>query len=143
MASVEGNSLGDRPVLAATDRRLRSRVTNGRSLFVEPDQRGPWSRRFRDVYGEIISDLGGADILSEAQRQLARRCATIAIACERLEGQCAAGQEVDMMIYGMLTDRLGRTFQRLGTERRPREVLESLSQYLARNCDADDEESAP
>jgi hypothetical protein len=47
------------------------------------DQRGPWARRWRDLLGEIINDLGGADILSEGQKQLARRCATISIACER------------------------------------------------------------
>ena len=46
--------------------RLRSRVTNGKTLFVEADNRGPWARRFRDVLAEITSDLGGADVLSEA-----------------------------------------------------------------------------
>ena len=55
-------------------------VSNGKALFVEADQRGPWARRWKDVLAEIISDLGGADLLSEGQRQLARRCATIAIA---------------------------------------------------------------
>ena len=68
---------------------------------------------------EILSDLGGPDSgLSEAQRQLARRCATIAIACEKMEGEAAAGREIDLGVYGTLTDRLGRCFQRLGLKRR-------------------------
>ena len=88
------NSSGGRPPFATGSPRLRSRVTNGRTLFVEADGRGPWGRRFRDVLAEIVSDLGGADMLSEGQRQLARRAATISIACERMEGEAAAGADI-------------------------------------------------
>jgi hypothetical protein len=93
------------------------------------DDRGDtaWARRFRDVFFEIISDLGGADAgLSEGQRQLARRAATIALACERMEGEAAAGKDIDLVIYGMLTDRLGRTFHRLGLKRQQKIVGEDL-----------------
>jgi hypothetical protein len=74
------------------------------------------------VLAEITSDLGGADLLSEGQRQLARRAATISIACERMEGKAAVGNEIDLEEYGRLTDRLGRAFHRLGLERRARTV---------------------
>ena len=117
------NSPGDRPPSVTGSPRLRSRVTNGKTLFVEADNRGPWARRFRDVLAEITSDLGGPDLLSEGQRQLARRCATISIACEKLEGEAAAGAVIDLELYGRLTDRLGRAFQRLGLKREPREIL--------------------
>jgi hypothetical protein len=100
----------------------RSRVTNGKALFVEADQRGPWARRWRDVLAEITNDLGGADLLSEGQKQLARRCATISIACERMEGEAALGNEIDLDAYGTLTDRLGRALQRLGLKRHPRDI---------------------
>src|SRR5262249_38812915 len=90
--------------------RLRSRVTNGKTPFVEADGRGPWARRWRDVLAEIMSDLGGHDVLSEGQRQLARRAATISIACERMEGEAAVGAQIDLEEYGRLTDRLGRCF---------------------------------
>src|ERR1700730_12070525 len=93
--------------------RCRSAVTNGKRLHVVSPGDGKWSRRFADVLGEIISDIGGASLLSEGQRQLARRCATIAIACERMEGEAAAGNPIDLDTYGTLTDRLGRAFQRL------------------------------
>src|SRR5262249_11682788 len=111
--------------------RSRSRVSNGKSLFVEADNRGPWARRFRDVIAEITSDLGGADLLSEAQRQLVRRAATISIACERMEGETAAGADINLELYGRLTDRLGRALQRLGLERKPRDVTPTLEQVLA------------
>jgi hypothetical protein len=69
--------------------------------------------------------------LSEGQRQLARRCATIAIACEAMEGRAVAGEAIDLDVYGQLTDRLGRTFQRLGLRRRARNVTPpSIAEYL-------------
>jgi hypothetical protein len=50
--------------------------------------------------------------LGEGQKQLVRRCATIAIACERAEAKAAAGEDIDLELYGTLTDRLGRAFRR-------------------------------
>src|SRR5436853_7077643 len=102
------SSSGGRAAIERRASKQKSRVSNGSTYFVEADQRGPWARRWRDVLGEIISDLGGPDLLSEGQRQLARRCATIAIACERMEGEAAQGNEIDLEVYGTLTDRLGR-----------------------------------
>jgi hypothetical protein len=98
---------------------LRSRVTNGKTLFVDSDQRGPWARRWRDVLAEVLNDVsaGDADRLSEAQRQLARRCATISVQCEKMEGEAALGNDIDLEQYGTLTDRLGRALQRLGIKR--------------------------
>jgi len=127
------NSSGDRRPFATGSPCLRSRVTNGRTLFVEADGRGPWGRRFRDVLAEITSDLGGADLLSEGQRHLARRCATISIACEKLEGEAAAGTPIDLELYGRLTDRLGRAFQRLGLKREPRDIGPSLADIIAQD----------
>src|SRR5205823_93885 len=96
-----------------------------------------WSRRFRDVLGEIISDLGGSDCSSEGQRQLARRCTTIAIECEKIEAQAVAGKEIDLECYGQLTDRLGRAFQRLGLRRVQRDVTPDLGSYLSTLANAD------
>jgi hypothetical protein len=110
--------------------RQRSAVSNGKRLHVVAPGDTKWARRFRDVLAQIISDLGGFDILSEGQKQLARRCATISIACERMEGEAAAGAAIDLDAYGTLTDRLGRTFQRLGLERRMHDVTPSLNEYL-------------
>jgi hypothetical protein len=88
------------------------------------------ARRFRDVLSQIIADLSGPEGLSEGQRQLARRVATIAIACEKLEGDAAAGDAVDLVLYGMLVDRMGRCFDRLGLKRQQRDVTPSVAAYL-------------
>jgi hypothetical protein len=105
-------------------------VTNGKRLHVISPGDTKWSRRFADVLGQVICDLGGPDGLSEGQRQLARRCATIAIACERMEGEAAAGQAIDLEAYGTLTDRLGRAFARLGLKRVARDVGPTLGDLL-------------
>jgi hypothetical protein len=111
----------------------RSAVTNGRRLHVVAPGDTRWARRFADVLSEVVCDLGGADVLSEGQRQIARRCATISIACERMEGEAAAGNQIDLDAYGTLTDRLGRAFGRLGLKRQARDVTpSSLAEYLAR-----------
>jgi hypothetical protein len=97
--------------------RGRSEVTNGRQLFIDGDARLKVSRRFRDVLASIATDLGGVDRLSEGQKQIARRCAMLAVQCEILESAAVAGQPFDLDAYGQLTDRLGRAFQRLGLKR--------------------------
>jgi hypothetical protein len=103
-------------------KKSRSRVTNGKRWFVERDGRGPWARRWRDIIAEMTNDLGGFSLLSESQKQLIRRCATIALACERAEAKAAHGEDIDFELFGKLTDRLGRAFERLGLERVPRSV---------------------
>jgi hypothetical protein len=113
--------------------RWRSAVTNGRRLHVIAPTTNAWTRRYRDVFDQIISDISGGapEILSEGQKQLCRRATTIAIACERLECRAAEGKKIDLEIYGKLADRLGRTFHRLGLKRQARDVTPTLDQYIA------------
>jgi hypothetical protein len=96
----------------------KSAVTNGKRLHVVPPGDTAWSRRFRDVLAQILADITPPDgLLSEGQRQLARRAATLCIVCEQQEGIAAAGEAIDLETYGKLSDRLGRVFQRLGLKR--------------------------
>lgn len=51
---------------------------------------------------------------------------------ERMEALAARGEaEFDIDLYGMICDRLGRLFGRLGLERVSRDVTPSLQSYLA------------
>ena len=108
----------------------RSKVTNGRQLFIDGDARLKVSRRFRDVLASIATDLGGVDRLSEGQKQIARRCAMLSVECEIMESAAVAGQPFDLDVYGQLTDRLGRAFQRLGLKRVMHDVTPDLGAYL-------------
>src|SRR3954452_19972672 len=69
---------------------LRSRATNGKTLFADGgDMRGPWARRLRDVWGLHLSDLGGPEVVSEAEKSIARRAAVLTVELERLESRFA------------------------------------------------------
>jgi hypothetical protein len=113
-------------------RRHKSSVTNGNRLFSgEPlDGRTRMAMRFRDILEQILIDLGGADMLSEAQRQLARRAATMSMQCELMEAEAVAGRPFDIYCFGQLSDRLGRCLERIGIERRPKDITPSLGSYL-------------
>jgi hypothetical protein len=129
---------GSRPA-----KRGRSAVSNGSRLHVVKPGDTAWSRRFRDILYELVRDAGPFDELSEAQKQLARRAAAIAVMCERMEGKAAAGEDIDLTEFGQLTDRLGRTLSRLnpGLKRIARDVT-SLGQLIAADQQAERERLA-
>jgi hypothetical protein len=116
---------GSRPA-----KRGRSAVSNGSRLHVVKPGDTAWSRRFRDILYELVQDAGGFDELSEAQKQLARRAAAIAVMCERLEGKAAAGEDIDLNVFGQLTDRLGRVLSRLGLKRAKNATAASLGDLI-------------
>ena len=113
--------------VARRSRTNRSAVTNGNRYFAPDgtDGRTAAFRRFRDILEQIHEDLGGADNLSEGQRQLCRRAATMSMQCEILEAECVGGRTFDVDCYGQLTDRLGRCLQRLGLQRKAKDVSTS------------------
>ena len=76
------------------------------------------TRRFKAKALRLIADMGGA--LNEGQLWLVRTATQLSIECEALEAQRAAGKEIDLKEYGMMSDRLGRTLARLGLEPEPR-----------------------
>ncbi len=102
----------------------RSRVTNGSKLVAGIDGRGSWSRRLRDVIDAITVDLGGCDMLSEAQRSIVRRAATLTVELERLECNFANGYSTDEAIdlYQRMCNTLKRLLMAVGLKRRARPV---------------------
>jgi hypothetical protein len=107
----------------------RSRVANGSKLLPLTDGRSATARRFKDLIDDISGDLGGADRLSEGQRQLIRRAAMLSAESERLEAMSIRGEAFDLDAYGVLCDRLGRLLQRIGLHRVPRDVT-TLQDYI-------------
>jgi hypothetical protein len=119
--------------VASRQRAHRSAVSNGTRLFCVDglDGRSQTARRFRDLIEGMGNDLGGSDRLSEGQKQLIRRAATLSIMSESVEADFIRNLAFDSEAYGVLCDRLGRCLQRLGLERKARDVTPSLSAYLA------------
>jgi hypothetical protein len=113
----------------------RSRISNGSALLPGVDGRSTWVRRLRDLVKLHLSDLGGDDAVSEAERSIVRRAATLTIEQERLElafalaGE-AAPEQIDL--YQRTANSLRRLLESVGLERRAKDVTPSLQDYLQR-----------
>ena len=110
-------------------------------------RRGAWARRLRDLISDHISDLGGEDALSTAERVLVRRAAMLCLQAELMESRFANNEHGEasakqIETYQRVTNTLRRTLEALGLHRRPKDVNPpSLKQYLrGRTIDAEDDE---
>jgi hypothetical protein len=109
----------------------RSRLTNKKDLLPGVDGRTVIYRRFRDIASQIATDQGGLEQLSEARLQLVRRFAAAAVLAEQLEADLANGQEINIERHALLCSTLTRLAQRIGIDRRAKNITPSLSEYLA------------
>ena len=126
--------------------KARSRVTNGRGLLPNVDGRTIWVRRFRDLLALHLSDLGGSDQASEAEKAIVRRIATLIVELERLEMCFAeAGQATDhqLELYQRTANTLRRLLEAVGLQRRPKNVTPTLDQYLKAKGEVIDAEAGP
>jgi hypothetical protein len=113
----------DIPPVERRPSRHRSRVSNGSKLLPLADGRSVTARRFKDLVEFICVDLGGADRLSEGQKQLVRRAAALSAECERQEALWSRGEaEFDIAAYSTLTNAVRRVFETIGLKRVPRDV---------------------
>jgi hypothetical protein len=132
-----GTAVGDPKSTAhrATNMRkpnARSRVSNGKDILAGiTDWRSQIARRYTDLVAIVCADQGGADRMSEAKMQLARRFAALAVQAEQLESRLANGEDIDVTAYSQLTSTLVRVISRLGIERVAREVTPSVADYIA------------
>ena len=110
-SSAERHAADTRP------KRIRSAVSNGRRLFVDGDGNSAWSRRYRDLIVGHVSDLGGRDMLSEAQLSLIKRASTLELELEQAEGRLSKGEQIDLDCYGRAASHLRRILESLGLER--------------------------
>jgi hypothetical protein len=111
----------------------RSAVTNGNAILPGVDGRSTWVRRLRDLVNLHLSDLGGADHVSEAERSIIRRAATLTVELERLElrfAQAGEADPVDLELYQRTANSLRRLLEAVGIQRRPRDVTPRLPDYL-------------
>jgi hypothetical protein len=81
-------SSGEGTAKLAGKTRARSAATTGRRAFVVGDGNSRWARRYRDLTAAHVSDLGGVDLLSQAQLSLIRRASAIEVELEQMEGKC-------------------------------------------------------
>jgi hypothetical protein len=113
----------------------RSRITSGRSLLPHGvEMGGVWERRWSDLIRLFVDELGGDNVVSQAQRSLVRRIATIQVQLERYE-QTFAEQETGGSVrqldsYVKLSNTLRRILVTVGIKRVPRDIPD-LKDYIA------------
>jgi hypothetical protein len=133
---VPGVSAANRGTIREGSRR-RSRIANGTMFLPKTDGRSIWARLMRDTFESLLVHCGGADMVSETQRLIARRVGTLEAELVFLEDKFAAtraaGGEPDMAqldLYGRLADRQRRLADPLGWQRTPRDVSPTLAELL-------------
>jgi hypothetical protein len=135
---VPGSST-DRPEIQHQKDRQKSRVSNGSALLPGVDGRSPWVRRCKDVIASHLSDLGGAENTSAAERSIIRRAAVLTTELEVLEVRFATMGEADpadLEIYQRCANSLRRLLEAIGLHRRPRDITPTLSDILHEGYDA-------
>jgi hypothetical protein len=83
--------------------------------------------------------------VSEAERSIVRRAATLTVELERLEAVFAVAGEAQpdqLDLYQRTANSLRRLLESVGIERRPRDVTPSLRDYIAEKLSADDADDA-
>ncbi|TGD94938.1 hypothetical protein EU555_30505 [Methylobacterium nonmethylotrophicum] len=123
----------DSPSLGLRKRPHRSRVTNGTSLLPDVDGRSLWARRMRDLIALHLADLGGEGAVSEAERSIVRRVATLTVELERMEVAFATAGEASadaLDLYQRTAGNLRRLLEAVGLKRRPRNVTPDLRDYI-------------
>src|SRR5258705_13392337 len=126
----------DRPVIepiSSTAGELPSRARSAVTNHKDPglDGRSATARRFRDLVNAFVADMGGLDRCSEIKLGLLRRLAATTVQAEMLEARMVNGEAIDIATLCTLASTTVRISQRLGLERRARNVTPSLNQYLA------------
>ena len=112
----------------------RSRVANGKTLLAEGDGRSAWARRYRDMVGEWIADLGGPDRISSMQLAILRRAAALMVEVEAMEAtlanEDASAPRPDVEAMGRLSSHAARLLERVGVKKveKTRDFLEVVAE---------------
>jgi hypothetical protein len=128
-------SAGD-PAKARPRDPQRSRITNGSALLPGVDGRSAWIRRCKDVIESHLSDLGGEDNTSAAERSIVRRASVMTVELERMEAVFAVAGEAQpdqLDLYQRTANSLRRLLEAIGLQRRTRDVTPDPLEYAARN----------
>jgi hypothetical protein len=105
----------------------RSRITNHKDLLPGVKGTSAEARRFRDLVNAFVADMGGIKNCSEIKLGLLRRLAAATVQAELLEARMMNGEVVDVATLCTLASTTVRISVRLGLERVPRNVDETIA----------------
>ena len=124
----------------------RSRFTKGKELFLTlRDGNSAWARRLTDLISLHVSDLGGPDAISEAEKALVRRASMLILQCELLEQRWARNggeaSEKSLIAYQRVASALRRILESLGLGRRSRNITPTVDEYLRQKAAQTEEDT--
>jgi hypothetical protein len=94
------------------------------------DRRTAAYRETRRLIDDIESDLGGAEHLSAAERQMIQHGAVLGAICADLEAQYLRGRRIDLVQLCTVLNAQRRAFDAIGYKRRQRDVTPTLESFL-------------
>jgi hypothetical protein len=86
------------------------------------DGRTRQAHLYKEVACAIAEDLGGADQLSRAQKELVKRAGGLAVLADLTEERIVKGEEVDVNEYTNIAMTQSRILRTLGLKRVPNDV---------------------
>jgi hypothetical protein len=99
------------------------------------DGRTVAARAVRDTLAALVSDLGGEEMVSAAQRQIAQRAAILGSMLNDLGVRWLNGDQIDVSTYATLSNAERRNLETIGIRRQARDV-KTLAQHLASKREA-------
>ena len=109
-------------------------TVKGRTRFItlaDLDGRTRAARNARDIAAAMTADLGGEQDLTEAQRQLIQRAATLGALIEDFEAHFLAGEQLEGLpkyLSAITTQR--HVLSLLGLERRAHDATPDIQKFL-------------
>src|SRR5262245_42352853 len=112
--------------------RKRWRVSEARLLrqYKDLDRRSLAYRETMRLIEAMQADLGGADQLSAAEKQMIQRAGILGALLAKQEAYFLKHQRIDAAEYCLVLNAQRRLFESLGIRRRPKTVID-LESYLA------------
>ena len=122
-----------RSAITHSDPRGRLRLSNDKKLLPGVDGRTGWVRRCKDLIHAHVSDLGGLDAVTAAERSIVRRACVLSVELELLEAKFAASdgaEREDLDLYSRASSTLRRLLEAVGLQRRSLDVTPSVRDYV-------------
>jgi hypothetical protein len=132
-SALSGQSSADRSDVASRAPTTRSRITNGKQMLAGIDGRSAEARRYRDLAMSFADDLGGAAVLTEAQRALVFQAAALSVQSEKLQAAMIRGEDVSdeqMTRVANSLSRLVGKLEKVGLRRRSKAPAFSVADFL-------------
>jgi hypothetical protein len=124
-ASVQGSYEGDAAQFeGASDQKTRLLTLDG------IDRRTAAYRETKQLIAEIQADLGGADNLSAAERQMVQHGAVLGAFASDMEAKYLQGRNIDVVALCTLLNAQRRCFDAIGYKRRQHDVTPTLLGFL-------------